>query len=65
MESKMFTDVLREAIAGDPDAVEAILQRYSPLINSRSRSHIDGKLDEDLRQYIYMRVVMQIPKFSI
>jgi len=63
VESKKFSVVLLEAIAGDPDSVEAILARYMPLINSRS--HIDGIFDEDLQQFILMRVVMQIPKFPI
>jgi hypothetical protein len=62
MESRRFSDVLRAAVAGDPFAVEAILDRYMPLINSRSV--IDGALDEDMRQYILMRVIMLIPKFD-
>jgi hypothetical protein len=62
VESRKFSDVLRAAIAGDADAVEAILSRYIPLINNRSR--LGGVFDEDLRQYILMRVIMQIPKFN-
>ena len=63
MKSRKFSEVLREAIAGNPDAVEAIILRYMPLIDSRSQ--INGELDEDLRQYILMRIVMQIPSFHI
>ena len=62
MESKRFSEVLRDARVGDPDAVEAILARYMPLINHMSV--IDGILDEDMRQYIIMRVIMQIPRFD-
>jgi len=62
VESRRFSEVLREARAGGPDAVEAILARYMPLINKHSL--ISGKLDEDMRQYIIMRVIMQIPRFD-
>ena len=63
MDNRKFSDVLKEAIAGDPDAVEAVILRYMPLIISRSQ--IDGELDEDLKQYLIMRIIMQIPKFTI
>ena len=62
MENRRFSEVLRDARAGDPDAVEAILARYMPLINSHSV--ISNRLDEDMRQYIIMRVIMQIPGFD-
>ncbi len=62
MESRPFSEVLRAAVAGNPHAVEAVLARYMPLINSRSR--VDGVLDEDLRQYIMMRLIMVIPNFD-
>ena len=62
MESRLFSEVLRAAIGGDPDAVEAVLARYMPLVNKQSM--IGGELDEDLRQYILLRVIMRIPKFD-
>jgi hypothetical protein len=62
MESRYFSEVLRAAVAGDPDAVEAILSRYTPLINRQSV--VAGKYDEDLAQYIAMRVVEQLPNFD-
>lgn len=62
LESRRFSDVLRAAVNGTPDAVEAVLSRYLPLINNSSM--IDGALDEDLRQYILMRIIMLIPKFD-
>jgi len=62
LESRRFSEVLRDARAGDTDAVETILARYMPLINKHST--IAGTLDEDMRQYIIMRVIMQIPKFD-
>jgi hypothetical protein len=63
MDSRLFSEVLASAIAGDNDAVEALLLRYMPLINRQSV--IDGVLDEDLRQYILMRVTEQIERFAI
>jgi DNA-directed RNA polymerase specialized sigma subunit len=62
MKNSKFSETLRAAIAGDRDAAETILLRYMPLINKRSR--IDGVIDEDLRQYIMMRVIERIPKFD-
>jgi DNA-directed RNA polymerase specialized sigma subunit len=62
MENRKFSEVLRDAVAGDPDAVETLISRYMPLINSRSI--VGGELDEDLRQYILLRVILQIPKFD-
>ena len=62
MESRLFSEVLRQAVAGDPYAAEAILSRYMPLINRRSV--INGALDEDYRQYILMRIIMLLPKFD-
>jgi len=62
MKIKLFTDVLRDARAGDPDAIESILVRYMPLINHHSA--IDGKFDEDMRQHIIMHVIIKIPKFD-
>jgi DNA-directed RNA polymerase specialized sigma subunit len=62
MEIRHFSEVLRAAVAGDSVATEAILARYMPLINNRSIAV--GKYDEDLRQYIIMRVIEQIPKFD-
>ena len=62
MESRKLSEVLRAAVAEEPDAMEAIIAKYMPLVNRHST--IGGKLDEDMRQYILMRVVMQIPRFD-
>ena len=62
MDSRQFSDVLRGAISGDPDSVEAILARYMPLISKQSV--LDGVIDEDLRQYILMRIIKQLPNFD-
>ena len=62
MKSKRFSEVLRSACANDPDVMEAILARYMPLINKHST--INGKLDEDMRQYIIIHVITKLPKFD-
>lgn len=60
---RSFSDLLARAIAGDHDAVEDILDMYAPLINHHSR--IYGYIDEDCRQYIMMRIAINISKFVI
>ena len=61
MESKRFSETLKLAVAGDSEAVLAILVQYMPLINKQSK--IKGEIDEDLRQFIILRIVEQIPRF--
>lgn len=63
MSYESFSDLLREAIEGNHDAVEDILEMYRPLIESGS--FIGGVLDEDCRQYIMIRIALSISKFSI
>ena len=58
-----FRDLLVKAISGDHDSVEAILEMYMPVINKNSR--IGGQLDEDCRQYIMMRIAINISKFIV
>jgi len=62
VESKRFSDILRGAVAGKQDDVIAIIARYLPLINRHSM--VDGALDEDLRQYIIMRIIQKLRKFD-
>jgi hypothetical protein len=62
LEFRQFSEVLRAAANGDPGSVEAILARYMPLIDRQSV--LDGNIDEDLRQYIIMRVIIQLRKFN-
>lgn len=58
-----FRNTLTSAVAGEHYALEIIPEQYSPLIDRYSV--IDGKLDEDLRQYILMNIALNISKFSI
>ncbi len=63
MNSHEFRDTLERALSGDRTALETILLLYMPLINRYSR--IDGELDEDLRQYILLHIIMKIGEFKI
>ena len=63
MENKTFETLLRAAIAGSHDALEVIFEMYDPLINKHSQ--INGVFDEDCKQYILMRIAIQISKFEI
>lgn len=49
MTSKEFELTLQQAIDGDNDAIMRIIELYEPLINNNSI--IDGKFDEDLKQF--------------
>lgn len=58
-----FVDILKRAIAGDENAILMILKIYEPLIKSNSKWR--GKLDEDLEEYIIIRIIKNLHKFKI
>ena len=58
-----FSNLLVRAIAGNHDAIEEILKIFEPLIDYHSK--ISGHIDEDCRQYILMRIAINISKFII
>lgn len=61
--SKDFRKALEGAVAGKHADLETILKLYAPLINKYSLWK--GRLDEDLRQYLLMRIVLNISKFQL
>ena len=63
MTNKEFHQLLTQAISGNVDALGDLLEMYLPLINRYS--DIDGRLDEDLRQQIMLRVFKNIGRFRI
>ena len=63
MTDKNFRDLLLGAVAGNHSDLEGIMELYEPLINKYS--HINGMYDEDLHQYIMIRIALNISKFSI
>lgn len=62
MTNQEFELTLKQAIDGDNDAIMRIIELYSPLINNNSI--IDGKFDEDLKQFILLRIIRKISKFK-
>ena len=63
MAPREFRELLIRAVSGGHAAVEEILLLYMPLINRYSV--IDGRLDEDCRQYILIHIALNIGKFII
>ncbi len=63
MTEQEFKEVIHRAKNGDFNALEEILKLYEPMINKHS--YILGKMDEDLRQYILLRVVTDIKRFKL
>ncbi len=55
--------MLKKALSGNQEELEKIILLYMPLINKYS--YINGKIDEDLRQYIILRILNTIKKFKI
>ncbi len=62
MENTEFDKILVRAVNGSNSDIEQILKLYEPLINRAS--YLKGKLDEDLKQYIWMHVFKNLPKFE-
>lgn len=58
-----FEQILNGAVSGSHNDIEKILKMYAPLIDRQS--HLNGKIDEDLRQYILMHIIKNISKFKI
>ena len=58
-----FRDMLEGAVAGKHKDLETLLELYMPLINHYSM--LNGKLDEDLRQYLMIHIVLSISKFIL
>lgn len=58
-----FRSVLTGAMAGCHEDLEQILELYMPLIDKNS--YVNGRLDEDLKQYLMIHIALQIGKFPI
>lgn len=63
MNKELFRITLQGAVAGSHDDFEKIIKLYSSLIDSHS--YINGKYDEDLKQYLLMHLALNISKFII
>ncbi len=58
-----FDEVIKNAVNGNHEALEIIIERYKDLIEKSSC--ISGKYDEDLKQYICIHIALNITKFKI
>lgn len=58
-----FRETLAQAVSGSHEALEVILKQYEPLI--RKHSYLNGKKDEDLRQYLMIHIALNIHKFPL
>ena len=58
-----FRALLQRAVSGDNAAIELILLMYMPVINRYSV--VDGKFDDDCRQYILLQISVNLKKFVI
>ncbi len=58
-----FYSVLTGAMTGCHEDLEQILELYMPLIDKYS--YVNGKLDEDLKQYLMIHIALQIGKFPV
>jgi DNA-directed RNA polymerase specialized sigma24 family protein len=56
-----FEEMVKYAQLGDRNAIEQLLLLYEPLIKRHSR--IDGKADEDLQQFILLRILINLKFF--
>lgn len=63
MSQEEFHNVLTGAVAGSHEDVAQILELYMPLIDKHS--YVNGRLDEDLKQYLMIHIALQIGKFPI
>lgn len=63
MSKEEFHSVLTGAVMGCHEDLEQILELYMPLIDKYS--YVNGKLDEDLKQYLMIHIALQIGKFPV
>lgn len=58
-----FRDLIIEAQKGNNEAMTEIIEMYMQLVNKHS--YIDGRIDEDLRQEILLKIITNIGKFKV
>ncbi len=63
MSKEEFHNLLTGAVAGCHEDLEQVLELYMPLIDKHS--YVNGRLDEDLKQYLMIHIALQIGKFPI
>ncbi len=63
MDKTEFQIILQGAIVGNHNDFEKLITLYDPLIDKHC--FINGKRDDDLKQYLLMHLALNINKFII
>lgn len=63
MNKEEFRLILQTAVSGSHEALVLLFELFRPMIDKHST--VDGKLDEDLRQYILIHIALNISKFIL
>ena len=58
-----FEKMLQGAKTGERVDIERLVSLFSPLIHQYST--IDGRIDADLRQHLYLEFILALLKFEI
>ena len=58
-----FANTLFKATLGNSDAIGEIIRIYLPLIDHLST--VNGKINEDMRQELFLHLISKIRKFSL
>ena len=54
-------EVIEKAVAGEPEAINAVLQHYSPRIKYLSKYR--GHINDDIQDYLKASLMEALPKF--
>lgn len=58
-----FANTLFKATLGNRDAIGEIIRMYLPLIDHLST--VNGKINEDMRQELFLHLIRKINRFSL
>ena len=58
-----FKELIIEAQKGNNESITEIIEMYMQVVNKHS--YIDGRIDEDLRQEILLKIITNIGKFKV
>ena len=54
-------EVIEKAVAGEPEAINTVLQHYSPCIKYLSKYR--GHINDDIQDYLKASLMEALPKF--
>lgn len=62
MDDEIFVKTLKEAMEGNAEAIQTIIDEYGNLINKYS--YHNGQVDEDCKQHIKEAIIKSLKKFK-